>query len=95
MGLVVSLACLRMGMSPEAAILGATAHGARALSAPDGTGTLRPGTAADMAIIDLPGATHLPYNAGTKRVELVVKDGSVVVERGASSWDDSEVSVDA
>lgn len=93
MGLVVSLACLRMGMSPDAAILGATAHAARALDMPDGAGTLRPGTAADLTIVDLPGATNVPYNAGTKRVETVVKDGSVVVTDGAACRD-SEVGTD-
>ncbi len=83
MGLVVSLACLRMKMDPEDAVLGATANAAGALAQENGVGTLREGTAADFTVFDLPSMTHVPYNAGTNRVEAVIKDGSVVVEDGA------------
>lgn len=85
MGMVVSLACLRMKMRPAEAVLGATAHAARALDREDGVGTLREGTAADLAVFDLPSMTHVPYNAGTNRVETVVKDGEVVVEDGRTT----------
>jgi imidazolonepropionase len=79
MGLVVSLSCLRMGMSPDEALLGATAGAARALGRDgDGTGTLREGTAADLAVFDVPDHVHLPYNAGTNRIETVVAEGAVV-----------------
>lgn len=99
MGLVVSLACLRMEMTPDEAILGATHNAALALGSgtnshgPDGqagaktgapaegTGTLQEGTAADFVLFDLPDHVHIPYNAGTNRVETVVKDGSVVSAR--------------
>jgi imidazolonepropionase len=82
MGLVVSLACLRMKMRPETAVLGATANAAAAIDRGDGVGTLREKTAADFTILDLPSMVHVPYNAGTNRVETVVKDGEVVVEDG-------------
>ena len=81
-GFVVSLACFRMSMSPEDALLGATTNAARAIDRADGTGTLRKGTAADLTVFDAPRARHVPYNAGTNRVETVVKDGTVVVENG-------------
>lgn len=88
MGLVVSLACLRMGMHPATALLGATANAARAISRTDGTGmsrtgtlrtgTLRTGTAGDLVVFDHPDYLHLPYNVGSNRVETVVKEGRVV-----------------
>jgi imidazolonepropionase len=87
MGMVVSLACLRMKMQPAEAILGATANAARAIDRDDGTGTLREGTVADLTIFDLPSAVHIPYNAGTNRVETVLKDGEVVVEDGRRAGD--------
>jgi len=82
MGLVVSLACLRMKMRPPEALLGATHHAARALDRHDGPGTLSEGTAADLAVFDLPSAVHVPYNAGTNRVETVVADGEVIYDGG-------------
>jgi len=78
---VVSLACLRMGLLPGQAIRGATRNAARALDR-DGTGTLAEGTAADLAVVDLPSHVHLAANAGTNRVETVVADGDVVVDDG-------------
>ncbi|WP_267163540.1 imidazolonepropionase [Halovenus salina] len=81
MGTVVSLACLEMGMRPSQAVLGATAHAASALDRED-AGTLSEGTPADFAIFDLPSVTHVPANAGTNRVETVVKDGEPVVTAG-------------
>jgi imidazolonepropionase len=93
MGLVVSLACLRMGVTPDEALRGATAGAARALGYDgrgepvdrhgDRPGTLREGTAADLVVFDLPDHVHLPYNAGTNRVETVVADGEVVHVAGA------------
>jgi imidazolonepropionase len=94
MGFVVSLACLRMGMTPDEALLGATAGAARALGHDrrgaerdhhgDGTGTLREGTAADLVVFDLPDHVHLPYNEGTNRVEAVVADGELVHTAGGA-----------
>jgi imidazolonepropionase len=92
---VVSLACLRMGLLPGQAIRGATRNAARALgrdngeeTLADGTGALAEGTAADLAVVDLPSHVHLAANAGTNRVETVVADGDVVVDDGRVLRDD-------
>jgi len=83
MGMVTSLACMGMGLRPGRAIRGATSDAALAVDRTDGTGTLAAGTTADLAVVDLPSATHIPYNAGTNRVETVLKDGDVLVENSA------------
>jgi len=82
MGMVASLACLRMKMQPADAIAGTTWNAARALDRGDGVGKLREGDDADLAIFELPSHVHVPYNAGTNRVTTVLKDGTVVVEDG-------------
>jgi imidazolonepropionase len=79
---VVSLACLEMGLTPDQAVRGVTHDAALALDRADGLGTLAPGTAADLVVADLPSHVHLAANAGTNRVETVIKDGEVVVEDG-------------
>jgi imidazolonepropionase len=82
MGMVASLAALRMKMQPADAIAGTTWNAARAIDRADGVGKLREGDDADLAIFELPSHVHVPYNAGTNRVSTVLKDGDVVVEDG-------------
>jgi imidazolonepropionase len=80
MPLVVSLACLEMELHPARAIRGATRNAALALDRDGGHGTLAEGTPGDLVVFDLPSHVHVPYNAGTNRVETVVKGGDVVVD---------------
>jgi imidazolonepropionase len=79
---VVALACREMGLTPDQAVRGVTHDAALALDRADGLGTLAPGTTADLAIADLPSHVHLAANAGTNRVETVVKDGEMVLNGG-------------
>ncbi|MFB6073039.1 MAG: imidazolonepropionase [Halobacterium sp.] len=78
MGFAVALACNGMRMAPADALLGATAHAARAIDRRDGTGTLREGTAADLVVVDGPSHVHVPYNFGVNSADAVLKDGEVV-----------------
>jgi imidazolonepropionase len=78
MGFASSLACVEMGMTPAEALVAGTKHAAMALGIGDGTGTLQPGTSADIAIIDAPSYVHVPYNFGVNTVETVLKNGEVV-----------------
>lgn len=87
MGFVLSLACLRMGLHPDTALLGATAVGARALDLPRSVGTLREGAPGDFVVFDHPDHVHLPYNPGSNRVSLVVADGEVVYEQGTWTYE--------
>ncbi|GAA0277582.1 imidazolonepropionase [Halobacterium noricense] len=82
MGFAVALACNGMRMAPGDALVGATRDAALALDRDDGTGTLREGTAADVAVVDGPSHVHIPYNFGVNCVDTVLKDGVVVADDG-------------
>jgi imidazolonepropionase len=77
MPLVISLACLEMGLTPEEAVWAATLGGARSLRLAD-RGRVTPGRVADLVILDAPSYRHIPYRPGTDLVRTVVRAGEVV-----------------
>jgi imidazolonepropionase len=77
MPLVIALACLEMGLTPEEALWAATRGGALALEAPL-KGLLTEGAAADLVILDAPSHRHIAYRPGTDLVWKVIKGGAVV-----------------
>lgn len=77
MQMVIALACLQMGLTPDEAVWAATRGGARSLRR-DGLGIIRPGAAADLLILDAPSHRHIPYRPGTDLTWKVIKDGAVV-----------------
>jgi imidazolonepropionase len=74
---VIAVACLEMGLTPEEAVWAATRGGALALRLED-RGMVVPGAQADLAILDVPSYSHIPYRPGTDLVWKVVKGGEVV-----------------
>ena len=78
MGFTIALACAKMGMTPEDALLAATQGGARALDLDDGTGTLQPGAPGDLVVLDGPSHVHVPYSFGVNRVDCVLVGGERV-----------------
>jgi imidazolonepropionase len=77
MPLVIALACLEMGLTPEEAVWAATLGGARSLRLAD-RGRVTPGAVADLVILDALSYRHIPYRPGTDLVWGVVKAGRVV-----------------
>ncbi|MFC5817393.1 imidazolonepropionase [Nonomuraea harbinensis] len=70
----VALAVREMRMTPLEAIRAATAGGARALARTD-VGLLRPGSRADLVVLDAPSYVHLAYRPGVPLVHQVFRGG--------------------
>jgi imidazolonepropionase len=62
--LALSMACTLFRLTPEEALLGMTAHAARALGIHKETGTLAPGMRADLAIWRIGEPAELAYWLG-------------------------------
>ena len=81
MPLIVALACLYMGLTPEEAISAATLNGAAALDMAGTIGSLDPGKQADLVILEFPTYDFIPYHIGVSTVQTVIKKGRVVYEK--------------
>jgi imidazolonepropionase len=73
--LAMTLACLNQKMTPQEVIMGATTIAARAISKEKSTGSLQPGFAADIAIIDSTSLNHWLYHFGANACCGVLKSG--------------------
>jgi imidazolonepropionase len=82
MQLVIALACVHGGLSPEEAVLAATDGAARALGRGGRVGRLAPGAACDLVVLAGRSYLDLPYHLGVNLAEVVVKDGRVVAGAG-------------
>ena len=77
----VALATHRLGMYPEEAVTAATVNAAFAIGKGREVGTLEPGMAADLLVLDADSVGHLGYRVSGNVVERVIKAGRVVVDR--------------
>jgi imidazolonepropionase len=73
--LVMSLACVLLGLTPEEALAGLTRWGAHALGMLEDRGTLEVGKRADLALWDVGSPAELAYWIGGNPLLLVLKDG--------------------
>jgi imidazolonepropionase len=80
--LVMTMAVSQMKMEPEDALLGVTLYAARSLGLENEVGSLRPGKACDLLLMDVPSWEHLAYFYGVNHVRQVIKDGRLVWENG-------------
>ena len=81
MPFVIALACRYLRLTPAQALVASTLNAAFAVGLGDEVGSLQPGYAADILILDLPDVRHLGYRFGSNPVERVIKGGKVVMER--------------
>ncbi len=77
MPLAVQFACRTSGLSPEEALVAATAGGAGACGLDD-RGVLAAGKLADLQIWDVPALEDMVYRIGHNPVRTVIKRGKVV-----------------
>ncbi len=75
--MMLSLACIQMGLSPEQAINAATINAAHSLGLSDQVGSIEAGKQADLIILGIENHRQLPYWAGMNPVETVVKAGRI------------------
>ena len=79
MNLVVSLACIKMKMTPEEAINAATINGAYAMELSKTHGSITKGKQANFILTkEIPSYTFLPYGFGTNSIESVFINGKAV-----------------
>ena len=77
MCLMIGLACLELGLTPEEALLGATIGGARALRVHRRCGSIRLGKRCDLALLDAETYLEIPYRLGVNLVSSTVCSGRV------------------
>lgn len=75
MCLMIGLACLELGLTPEEALLGATIGGARALRVHRRCGSIRLGKRCDLALLDAETYLEIPYRLGVNLVTGTVCNG--------------------
>ena len=78
MPFVIALACRTMHLTPAQALVATTLNSAFAVGLGARVGSLQPGYAADILILDLPDVRHLGYRFGSNPVRQVIKQGHLV-----------------
>ena len=78
--MIITLACLKLGMTPAQAINAVTINAAHALGMADRIGSIEVGKQADIIILDIQDYNQLPYYFGTNHVKKVFKKGRLIVE---------------
>jgi imidazolonepropionase len=86
MQMMIALACGYMSMTPAEAVTAATINAAHAFGKAADIGSLESGKYADVLILDVPDYREIPYHFGMNLVELVIKNGIVLVERSEVKW---------
>ncbi|WP_105617168.1 imidazolonepropionase [Vallitalea okinawensis] len=76
--LVIALATIYMGMTPEETITALTINSAAAIDRADEIGSLDVGKKGDIVIHEFPSYKFIPYHIGVSTVETVIKEGKVV-----------------
>jgi imidazolonepropionase len=79
--LIVALATLYMGITPEEAITALTINGAAAVGRADAIGSIDVGKKGDLVILEFPSYRFIPYHIGVSTIEKVIKGGTVVYDK--------------
>ncbi len=79
LGLVMSIACLYMAMTPEEVFHAVTINAAYSLGRSDRVGSIEVGKQADLVVFDVDSYKKIPYYVGVNLVDTVIKSGQVVM----------------
>lgn len=78
MNFVVSLACIKMKMTPEEAINASTINGAYAMNISNEVGSIARGKKANVFITKkIPSLSYLPYSFGNNLIETIIVKGEI------------------
>jgi imidazolonepropionase len=80
--LIMSLAALKLNMTPEEIWHAVTVNAAYAMNRGEEAGRIAIGRKADIVIWDAPNYAYIPYHYGVNHVHTVLKEGKVVVKKG-------------
>jgi len=80
--LIMSLGCLYLKMTPEEVISAVTINAAAAINREHEIGSIEIGKKADIVIFDTPNLYYIPYHFGINHVDIVIKNGKIVVKDG-------------
>jgi len=79
MNFVVSTACIKMNLTPEEAINGATINGAYAMGISDSHGSITKGKVASLIITkNISSYNYLPYAFGSDMIDKVILNGELI-----------------
>ncbi len=79
--LIIALATLYMGMTPEETITALTLNGAAAVGRAESIGSIEVGKQGDLVIHEFPSYRFIPYHIGVSTVEKVIKNGTLVYDK--------------
>lgn len=77
--LVMSIACVEMGLTPAEALAAVTINAAHSLGLGSEIGSIEPGKQADLVVWNVPALEQIPYWLGARLVRTVVKRGATVL----------------
>lgn len=81
MQMILSIACTQMRMTPAEALTAATINAAYSLDLGARLGSIETGKQADLVVFDCPDFRQMPYFFGINHAMVVIKSGSVVIDR--------------
>lgn len=82
MPFIVSLSCIKLGLTPEEAISAATINAAHALGIGSSVGSIEVGKRADILVLNVDHYAEIPYHLAINPVAKVIKGGKIVAEHG-------------
>jgi imidazolonepropionase len=78
MSFILSLACIKLKMTPEEVINAATINGAAAMELSENYGSIARGKKANLIITqNIPSLAYIPYSFGSNKIEKVIINGKV------------------
>ena len=84
--LVMSIACVEMGLTPAEALAAVTINAAHSLGLGAQIGSIEPGKQADLVVWDVPPLEQIPYWLGARLARTVVKRGPSSSSEADRTW---------